>query len=290
MSDREANQVFNDKQNLRQQIMQPSDEKMKQELGFEIPTLDIDLPSKGRVYPEGSGVDNVDKVEIYAMTARQEDILTNRALARKGTLITHLLNSAFKMRGLDSRNMLTGDRNAIMVGLRVSGYGQEYNVEVRCPACSEQSRQGFDLAKLPIQRLGIEPMTPGTNLFEWKLPVTKRRIHFKFLTGVDEEELSTVQDRQRKAGLSSDSSNLITQGLKAVIVAIEHEGEMVDDRTVIDRFVRYMPAFDSKAFRKYMSDNEPSVVMKGNMVCPFCAESSEVDMPLGADFFWPGSE
>lgn len=290
MSDRESNQVFNDKENLRRQIMQPSDEKVKQELGFEIPTLEIDLPSKGRVYPEGSGVANADRVEIYAMTARQEDILTNRALARKGTLITHLLNSAFKMRGLDSRNMLTGDRNAIMVGLRVSGYGQEYNVEVQCPACSEKSKQGFDLAKLPIQRLGTEPMTAGTNRFEWKLPVTKSRVHFKFLTGADEEELSMVQDQQRKAGLSPDSSNLITEGLKAVIVAIEKNGEMVEDRPFIDRFVRYMPAFDSKSLRKHMADNEPSVIMKGRMVCPFCAEASEVDMPLGADFFWPGAE
>jgi hypothetical protein len=256
---------------------------MKDSFGYEVPVESVPLPSLGKVYPEGSPLHGQETVEIRAMTAREEDILTSRALIKKGTVITHLIQSCLTNKAIDVKNMISGDRNALMISLRITGYGQEYGVEVECPACSTRSKQEFDLAGLEVKTLDIDPVTPGTNEFEFVLPVTKKKVHFKFLTGADEEEIAIVQERKKKSGFQSD--NLVTTRLMYSIVSIDG----ITDKSKINGFIRNMPARDSLALRRFIDQNEPGIDMKSWMSCQSCFTDSEVRLPLGATFFWPDS-
>jgi hypothetical protein len=257
---------------------------MKDDFNFEVPVESVPLPSMGVVYSSDSPLFRRELVDIRAMTAREEDILTSRALIKKGTVITHLLKSCMTDKRVDPDEMLSGDRNAIMTAVRITGYGSDYNVEVECPACSEKSKQTFDLATLPIKRLTVTPVAEGANLFDFTLPVSKKRVRFKFLTGADEAELAVVQERKKKQGMSSD--NLVTQRLMFAIQAIDN----VSDKTKIATFCRNMPARDSLELRRYIDTNEPGIEMKSWMDCPSCLEHSEVRLPIGAAFFWPDSD
>ena len=145
---------------------------MADDFGFEVPVESVPLPSNGIVYPSESSLHGRETVDIRAMTAREEDILTSRALIKKGTVITHLIKSCLVDKTIDVDEMLVGDRNAIMTALRVTGYGSDYNAEVDCPQCSERSKQEFQLTELPIKRLEISPVADGANLFEFTLPMT----------------------------------------------------------------------------------------------------------------------
>ena len=256
---------------------------MKDDFSFEIPVESVPLPTKGLVYPVDSPIHGCETVDIKAMTAKEEDILTSRALIKKGTVITALLQSCLIDKAIQTDKMLSGDRNAIMTALRVTGYGADYKVEVECPACDERSKQDFNLAELPIKRLGIDPIAPGANLFEFELPVTKKKVHFRFLTGEDEREMSTIAERRKKSGMNDA---MVTQRLHQTIVSIDG----VTDKNKINMFVRNMPARDSLSLRKYMEEHEPGIEMKAWMECPHCFESSEVRLPMGASFFWPDSE
>ncbi len=255
---------------------------MKDDFGFEVPTEAIPLPSAGRVYPVESPLHGDEFVEITAMTAKEEDILTSRALIKKGTVITQLIKSCLVDKRIDVDDMISGDRNAIMTALRITGYGSEYSASVDCPACGERSKQDFKLTELPIKSLEINPVAEGVNLFEFKLPVTKKTVHFKFLTGKDEQEIMILQERKKKQGMQD---NLVTTRLQYCIVAIEG----IKDKNKITTFSRNMPARDSLALRKFIDDNEPGIDMKQWMDCPHCDESSEVRLPMGASFFWPDS-
>jgi len=53
---------------------------MKDEFDWEIPVEAVPIPSAGQVYPAGSSLHGRDRLEIKAMTAREEDILASRAL------------------------------------------------------------------------------------------------------------------------------------------------------------------------------------------------------------------
>jgi len=217
------------------------------------------------------------------MTAREEDILTSRALIKKGTVISELLKSCIVDKSIDVDRMISGDRNAIMTAIRITGYGSEYNVEVECPDCSERSKQDFNLSELPIKRLGIDPVEAGENAFEFELPVSKKSVVFRFLTGKDEMNMQTAQQRRQKKKLGGDVDNIVTSRLLHAIMSIDG----IEDKNKISTFVRNMPAADSRVLRKFMDDEEPGVEMKSWMQCPHCFEDSEVSLPIGASFFWP---
>jgi hypothetical protein len=262
----------------------PTRNVMKDDFGFEVPVESVPLPSKGATYSADSAMHGKELVSIKAMTAKEEDILTSKALIKKGTVISELLKSCVVEPGFDPDATLTGDRNALMVALRITGYGSEYKVEVDCPACGERSKQSFDLTQLPIKRLDIDPISLGANLFEVELPLTKKKVRWKFLTGKEEREMSQTQERKKKQGMLND--NLVTTRLTHSIHSV---GE-VTDKTKIGFFIRNMPARDSLFLRKYIDKNEPGIDMKSWMDCPSCLESSEVRLPLGASFFWPDTE
>ncbi len=245
----------------------------------------IPLPSKGLVYPEGSPLHLKEDVEIREMTPREEDILLNRMLIRKGTVITELIKSCIIDKRIDVQTMLSGDRNALMVGVRVLGYGAEYDVKMTCVNCEAENEVSVDLTQLPVKDLDVEKVKQvelGRNLFEFKLPRTGHVVAFKFLTGLEEEEVLRTLEEKRKKGLAGST---MSEQLLKNIVAINGD----QNRASIMRFVNKMPARDSLALRKHISDNEPTVDMTHPFSCASCGHKEVMAFPLGADFFYPNS-
>lgn len=258
-------------------------DRARADFGLEIPQEIVPLPSSGKVYSQDSSLYGMETVEIRAMTARDEDILTSRALLKKGTVITELIKSCLVDKSVNVLDLLSGDRNALMVAIRITGYGPEYSVEMECPECNVKSQHDFNLAELPIKRLDIDPVIPGANLFEFTLPASKKNVKFKFMTGRDEEEMMVLAEKQKKLGLPSD--NNVTTSLLYSIQSIDG----IEDRAKISSFVKVMPARDSLALRNYMRDNEPGILMRQETTCSSCGHSEEVSMPLGVTFLWPSS-
>ena len=57
------------------------------DFGMEMPTETVPLPSKGVVYPKGHPLHMQETVDIKAMTAKEEDILTNRSFIKRKTVM-----------------------------------------------------------------------------------------------------------------------------------------------------------------------------------------------------------
>ena len=261
--------------------MQSAADKVKAEFGLDIPLETVPLPSSGKVYSQESTLYGAEAVEIRPMTAREEDILTSRALIKRGTVITELIKSCLVDRSINPVDLLGGDRNSLMVAIRITGYGPEYPAEIECQECGTKAKHDFDLAQLPIRRLEIEPVMPGSNLFEFTLPRSKKLVRFRFLTGRDEEDIMTTAEKQKKLGISTESN--VTTNLMHAIVSIGG----IEDRSKIASFIKMMPAMDSLMLRNYIKDNEPGIIMKQETSCPSCGHSEEVVMPLGINFLWP---
>jgi len=256
---------------------------MKDDFGWDVPVEGVPVPSEGKVYSEGSGLHNKNLLHIRSMTARDEDILASRALIQQGIVITTLLESCLVEKDIDVRDMLIGDRNALMVSVRITGYGTSYNAEVNCPECGKKSSQNFDLSNLEIKRLTLDPVRQGENVFSFKLPVTGKEVHFRFLRGADEEEMNLTAERRRKMMPDAKIDSLVTSRLEQLIVSIEG----VSDRNKINAFVKDMPALDSRKLRTFIENHEPGIDMSVWMSCAQCNQESRVSLPIGAGFFWP---
>lgn len=257
---------------------------MKDDFGLDIAAESVPLPSRGIIYKQDGELYGKETIDIRPMTAKEEDILTSRAYIKNGTVLTKLLESCIINKNIKSDDLISGDRNALLVSLRITGYGSDYDVEVECPECSTKSKQSFDLSQLEIKRLSVDPVSFGENLFEVQLPMTKKSVKVKFLTGHDEREMMITSERKKKSGFKNET--MITDRLVRSIVSVEG----ITDKNKITFFVKNLPARDSLALRRFLDKNEPGIIMKSWMNCPSCHEESEVGLPMGASFFWPDTE
>ncbi|MEK6879752.1 MAG: hypothetical protein AABY22_09105, partial [Nanoarchaeota archaeon] len=178
---------------------------------------------------------------------------------------------------------ISGDRNALMVAIRIIGYGANYQASMECPACQIKNEIDFDLSSLNIKNLEIEPVSPGENRFLYILPQTKAKVEFRFLTGKDEEEILATAESRKKKGMQSD--NAVSTRLQYNLVSVNG----ITDRNKLIKFISVMPARDSSALRGFIDDNEPKIDMTYDFSCQHCEHSEETVLPLGATFFWPNA-
>jgi hypothetical protein len=265
--------------------VQSAAQAAKRDFGFELPVASVPLPSRGLVYIDGP-LHMAETVDIKAMTAKEEDILMNRTLVRKGTVITELIKSCIMDKNIDVNSMISGDRNALMVAVRITGYGADYSPKVTCPSCEAQQDWSLNLENLPVKELDLEKLHQvgeGQNAFEFLLPRTKKTVVFKFLTGREEEKMLQDIEARRKKGIVQE--NLVTTKLMNSIVSIDG----VVERGYINQFCQYMPAADSLALRKIIDDSEPGIDMSSDFVCTSCGHQEVLTVPLGPSFFWPNA-
>ncbi len=278
---RKGNEVFSG--NQPEPALSPQPDTNKQDLGFDIPIDSVPLPSAGLIYPVGHPFHLAKAAEYTAMTAKEEDILMSPALIKRGTVISELIKSSLVNKKVDVSTLLSGDQQALMLGIRMSGYGNVYEPQFNCPSCEAKNTVQIDLSEFEIKSLQIEPIEPGRNLFRFDLPRSKKTIIFKFLTVAEEEKAVKEAEMKKKRGFLKD--NLVTTQLLNSIVAVDGD----QNRGNIAKFVSNMLARDSMELRKYILKNQPSVETKFEFMCNFCDYAEKVDMPMTLEFFWPGS-
>jgi hypothetical protein len=247
------------------------------------PVTTVPLPSKGVVYPPDNALFDTDSLDVRAMMATDEDIMTSPSLIRKGKMLSALMRSCVVSRTIDPDTMLTGDRNALMVAIRNSTWGPEYSATIVCPSCQKENDVTFDLSRLSIKTLDVEPVEGvGSNVFKFVLPLTKREVFFRLLNSRQVQEGEEIIENTKKARGPGGHEENVTLGLINQIVRVSG----VEEKK-IPQFVRSLPARDSRALRSYIASITPDIDMKQNVECPACAKHIEVEVPLTGEFFWP---
>lgn len=262
---------------------EPKQDKRAELLSFLSPTQLVELPSKGKFYHPNHPLRDKETVEIRFMTAKEEDILTSKSLLKKGIAVDRMIESVIVDKSINIDELLIGDKNAIIIGARITGYGEDYETKVQCPACGANVRHSFDLSdlKTTFPSEENEKQLLETRTFKTKLPITKFDVELRLLKGSDEKYLSNLAD-QRKAAKVEEST--MSDQLKLLVVSINGE----TDKLLINRFIDVCPAGDAKHIRKLYSDNVPNIDMTQKFTCRACDSEMEMEVPFTVDFFWSG--
>lgn len=260
----------------------PSQEtlQMPNPMDFVTPTELVELPSLGR-YPDGHPLAGVDSIEVKHMTAKDEDILTNRSMLKKGIAIDRLIQNVIKDKSIDSRSLYIGDRNAILIHTRAAAYGVEYKTKVQCPACGETSKFKFDLSDHEVYHgdniEGTDIVDNEDGTFSVELPLSKIKATIRPLTGVDEMQM--INNGNKKDPLE----NIITKQMKSFVVSFNG----YEDPNTISYVCDNMVAGDSRYLRDCFKLICPDIKMEADFVCRHCDHEEVMLVPFGADFFWP---
>ena len=252
-------------------------------LAWSTPTELVELPSGGRFYGEGHPLHGQDSVEIRFMTAKEEDILTSQSLIKNGLVLDRLIESVIVSKGVRANDLLVGDKNAILIATRITGYGSEYNTTITCPACEARQKYEFLLedAKRPNTGEGVQGVNFTDNgTFTFTLPLLNIDVECRLLTGTDEQAMIKSQRQKKKLKLGE---TMLTDQLRQIIVSV------ADDSTpqTLASFINACPAKDSRAIRETYAKVAPNLTLHQNFSCGECGHEEEVEVPLTAEFFWP---
>jgi len=249
---------------------------------FVVPTDFVDLPSQGKFYPEGHPLHGQDSIEIRQMTAKEEDMLTSRTLLKKGVALDRVIASIIVDKRINPDSLYVGDRNAIIISARVSGYGNMYETKTTCPSCGTVQNYSFDLNNANIysgedaQDFGIQANGDGT--FNVRVPRTGVDVRFRLLNGRDEKSFLNGMKNERK----SKQEHNITRQLAAIVVSLNGDSSMQAKQY----FVENVPSIDSRHLRLAYRLAAPNIDLTQRFQCSECSHEQDMEVPLNADFFW----
>ena len=243
----------------------------------QFPTEEVTLPSKGLLYPEESPLSK-GVIEIKYMTAKEEDILTNQNYIQKGTVIDKLLKSLI-VTSIDYNDLLTGDKNAILIAARILGYGANYEFKYNDKDAS------VDLSELEDKELDESLITEGKNEFDFTLPFSKKSITFKLLTQADDTKIQNELKGLKKINKNANPEN--TTRLKHTILSVDGDSTPKTIREFVDN---QLLARDARELRKYITYVSPDVDLNVDLTFNDGETIKDVSLPIGVNFFWPDVE
>ena len=243
----------------------------------DFPTEIVELPSKGKFYPEGHPL-ATGKIEMKYMTAKEEDILTNQSFIKNGVVLDKLFKSLI-VTPIEYNDLLLGDKNAIMIAARVLGYGKDYPITVSDDDGNKQEVV-VDLTQINEKEFDWDRFE-GKDPFTFELPVSKRKVTVRHTTHGIQRKIDA--ELKGLAKLKKDPADLTTR-LKHTIVAVDGD----DSTGTIRKFVDVeLLAIDSRALRKFIDKITPDVDLTINCLSEETGEPFRSSIAVGLDFFWP---
>ena len=238
-------------------------EQQKQKSKF--PANIIHLPSGGKVYAETSTL-HTGTIEMRHMTAYDEDILANSSYINEGIIFDKLLEALIITPNIDIDELVSGDKEWLVISARILGYGTEYPVSIIDPKTNNPVTANMDLSKLKAKKFNLTADTNGC--FEYKIPNTNNVIKFKYLSAKTAADIGT--------------ENISSKFLKLSIFSIN--GEF--DNHVIEEFLKYdFKAIDSRKFRKYIIDSAPGINYNTTAIGEN-GDTVNATFQFNADLFW----
>jgi hypothetical protein len=232
----------------------------------------IPLPSQGKTYRNKK-----QNIRVGYMTTADENILSSPNLLQSGEFLNILINRKILEPELRYKDLLVGDRNAIMIWLRATGYGEMYPVTI-LDENGDPFETELNLNDLKTKNLGAEPDEEG--LFPYHFNLSRADVKFKFLTCGEVDEIAKLVEFEKESGVLVNNES--TYMLEKMIIEVNG----TRDRNTIKDFVSSIRIKDGKDFNKYVESIESGIDLNITVGTPG-GGSVDTFLPLNLGFFWP---
>jgi len=234
----------------------------------------IELPSQGLLYPNKKS-----KIKVEFLNAMDENILSSPNISENESVIDILIKRKVKDLGFDVDDLLIGDKIAIIMFLRVSGFGDKYEQYVWDKKLNKMVEGEIDLTKLKQKKLTVTPDENGC--FDYELPISKHKIKFKLMTTKDE---TIVQQKNKSLQERTNSKENFTPILKLEQSIMSIDGEK--DKLKLSNMIKRLKILDIRNLNKYMTEIEPGIDFQTEARTQGGA-SVDCFLRISSSFFWP---
>lgn len=181
----------------------------------------IPLPSKGEGYR-----DKIAKMSVAYLTAYDENMIVSPNLYRDNLILDYILQEKLLSREIDPMDLLEGDRDAIILFLRASGYGNEYPITATDNITGKEFDAIVDLSKLKYKEFNLKGDSNGW--FPFTLPQSGVEVKFRFPTHRDKLMLEKMQEAEENATRKDVISNYV----ETLDLYIENDKDVTTDEKI----------------------------------------------------------
>lgn len=240
-------------------------------------TFEVELPSKGLNYPDDC-VFKKGTVNLKYGTSKEETILMDSQLIRKGTVLDKLVQSLL-IEDEDISKLFPGDFNSLVVNARISMYGTRWEIKIPCPMCGEQNKNVIDISEFNSFE-NTKEFEEGK--FEF-ISSLKNKFKYKILTKKEASDYEKLCSDMKKKNLPY---NQIAEYFFKTIISVNDE----TDKIKLKDYFETMSSVESREVREHILFNAPDINLSKEFSCPSCDHEWEADVPMDITFFWrPGS-
>lgn len=212
----------------------------------------VELPSKGQCYPINSPLRR-GKVKVSYLTAMDENIINNPKMYKHRKLIDTILQRKIVDKDIDVHSLCRGDRDAIVLCLIRTGYGNDFPVTVR--SFNDENSQFSTIVDLSQIKYHDFDLIGDKNGYFMYFMKNGDIVKFKYLSVKETEELTNQIKEQEE---NEEYSTKITDSLKTITVSINDN----TDKDFIGQYVDNMRNEDTFLYRGFVLDNIPRIVSK----------------------------
>jgi hypothetical protein len=238
---------------------------------FSLPHDVVTLPSNGKFYKSKKK-----SVKIGFLTATDENLLLNSVRGNSDNVVLTLVRNKLYEHDLRPEDMIEGDIQTILLYLRNTSFGPEYNLVLKDP----QTGKPFDhveiLDEIDFKKTEVQPDENG--IFTTTLPKCGSTVKLRLLTYGETVELDRLAETYPQGRIVPT----ITWKLNKQIVSVDGN----EDKMMISKFIESMPIMDSKYIREFLNKNQPSLDLTRTTIAP-SGERVVFNITFGVEFFRP---
>ena len=231
----------------------------------------VELPSRGIHYSN-----NKKSVKVAYLTASDENILSSPNLIQTNSVVMELLKRKVIDRDINAEDIVEEDKQAILIFLRNTAFGSEYNVTLVDPKTDKEFKIEVDLSSLNFKKFDLVPDANGE--FSYNMTKSNVDVTFKFLTQKQENEIKEINKSWNGIGFAP----IITKQLEGMVKSVKGNREQMNIRN----FIETLPIKDSQDFRKFIDLNKPGLDLSQKIIAP-SGEEVQFQIGFGVEFFRP---
>jgi hypothetical protein len=230
----------------------------------------LELPSRGIFYNIGRSF-----VYVKYLTAKEENILSTPGLSETNQALDIVIESVL-LEDIKVDELISVDRKAIILFLRSTSFGDNFELEVVCSNCATKTNQNFGFSMLEMSDVEINENT----IFSVKLKLKEGEdfydIRFKPLTYGQEKEIKLRGENR-----------IITNTVISQIYEIEHVYKVdnlednsfmkvvYSEKEQIKKFISSLPLKKFQELRQNMEKKLPNIVEELSCECPNCGQNNK---------------
>lgn len=238
---------------------------------FNLPHDVVPLPTGGIFYKSRKK-----SVKMGYLTANDENILINSLQNNKESVVVSLLRNKLYEHDLRPEELIDTDIEALLIFLRNTSFGPEYNVSLVDPKTGKSFETTILLDELNITKTNSKPDENG--LFQTSLPKSQASVKLKPLSYGDIMEIEKMAEQYPAGRVAPKVNWRLMKQIQEV------NGDI--DKGNISKFIDTLPISDSKFIRKFLKENVPSLDLSKNIIAP-SGEMVTADITFGVEFFRP---